>query len=79
MEVITLFPGGSRVKFKLDYEEFSATIKRDNVSRLDMWMEADNDKPYSTYYKITNISFNFTTKHLEMVELTPSEMMKNGR
>jgi hypothetical protein len=79
MEVITVFPSGTRVKFTLDYTEFAATIVRDNKARLEMWMDADNDKPYSPYYDISNVSFNFVTKKLEMVELTPVEMRKNGR
>ncbi len=76
VEVITVFSSGTKVKFDIEYSEFWSTMTADNNRRLDMWMEADNDKPYTTFYKITKLKFNNLSNKLEMVELTPIETSK---
>lgn len=74
--VVTVFPSGTKIKFKIPYSEFFETLSKDNQFRLDSWLEADNDKPYSEFYKTTSLTFNKDTYNLEVVELTP---IKNGK
>lgn len=77
LQVITVFPSGTRVKFNIEHKEFFDTLTRDTKRRIDLWLDADNDKPFGTYYKVTGVIFDTNKNKMDLVELTPIEMSGN--
>jgi hypothetical protein len=70
IEVITIFPSGTRVKFKLPFSEFCNTIKKDNKTRMDEWLKTNDEDNFQTFYKVTKVRYNKINGKLEAVELS---------
>jgi hypothetical protein len=71
IEVVTKFKNGTRVKFTVPYATFKKTITNDYNMRLDLWMETDNDKPYTNMYKLINLILDPFNGRIKKVEITP--------
>lgn len=69
--VVTVFPNGTKIKFKISFKEFCETLVKDNEFRMNCWFDDDSDKPFSQFYKTTGLTFNEKTLNIKTVELTP--------